>query len=221
MFILSVALHGNTHHTPQPPPLTHIAFAGLAAATLLVLALGSFGARAEPDTPARALTVAQAPQPQTRGTGTTGWVEFESRSSGFRVLFPTKPRQGRKTIRTDIGEVVSTRFTATDVGFATYDVLHSEYPKAGVARINPQKLLEGARDSLVYQTNGRLVTDRQTTLGNFPARDQEIVAADGTRYRVRLVMAGNRLYQVLAITRDRARADAQAFLDSFRLLDAR
>lgn len=150
-----------------------------------------------------------------------GWREFESKAGRFRVLLPGAPATSRQTIRTDIGNVASTRFTTTDAAKVTYDILFNDYPGTGVSRASPQKLLDGARDGLLYQTKGRLIGEKPITLANYPGRDQEIMSGDGTHYRIRLVWAGNRLYQIMAVTPGQPRPDAQVFFDSFQIVGDR
>lgn len=146
-----------------------------------------------------------------------GWREFALPAGRFSVLMPGTPKTTRRTIRTEIGDVAATRYTTTDAANVTYDVLLNDYPKAGIARASTQKLLDSVRDGLVYQTKGRLVSDKPITLANFPGRDQEIVGANGTHYRIRLVWAGARLYQIMAVTPGEPRPDASIFFDSFKI----
>ena len=146
-----------------------------------------------------------------------GWREFQIPAGRFKVLLPGVPKTSRQTIRTEIGNVASTRYTVTDSANVTYDVLINDYPAAGVSKANPQKLLDGARDGLVYQTKGRIMEDKHITVAGFPGRDQVIVRGDGTHYRIRLVWAGSRLYQVMAVTPGEPRADAKIFFDSFQI----
>ena len=165
--------------------------------------------------------LAQAPAAPPQVAPFAPWRKFESRRGGFRAQFPGVPLEGRKTMRTDIGDVVATRHTLTDGNNVTYDILYNDFPKAGVAKVEPQKLLEGARDGLLYQTRGRLDADKRIMLGNLPGREGEIATRDGMRYRFRVLWAGNRLYQLLVITRGRPGPDAQRFFDSFQILRPR
>jgi hypothetical protein len=146
-----------------------------------------------------------------------GWREFALPAGRFSVLMPGAPKTTRRTIRTEIGDVAATRYTTTDAANVTYDVLLNDYPKAGIARANPHKLLDSVRDGLVYQTKGRVVSEKPITLANFPGRDQVIVGANGTHYRVRLVWAGTRLYQIMAVTPGEPRPESNIFFDSFRI----
>jgi hypothetical protein len=146
-----------------------------------------------------------------------GWREFAIPAGKFSVLMPGTPKTTRQKIRTEIGDVAATRYTTIDAANVTYDVLLNDYPKAGVARANPQKLLDSVRDGLVYQTKGRLVSEKRITLANLPGRDEEIAGANGIHYRVRLVWAGTRLYQIMTVTPGKPRPDANIFFDSFKL----
>ena len=146
-----------------------------------------------------------------------GWGEFQIPAGQFRVLMPAAPKTSKRTIRTDIGAVASTRYTATDAANVTYDVLLNDYPKAGVSKANPQKLLDSARDGLMYQTKGRMMSDKRITLANFPGRDLEIMGSEGTHYRARLIWVENRLYQVMAVTPGKPLPDANVFFDSFQI----
>jgi hypothetical protein len=164
------------------------------------------------------LTVAGAASPE---KAPPGWQEIDLPAARFKVLMPGAPKTSRQTIRTDIGNVVSTRYTVTDAANVTYDVMFNDYPAAGISRTNPQKLLDGARDGLVYQTKGRMIGDKHITLTGFPGRDQEILAPDGTHYRIRLVWTENRLYQIMAVTPGQPRPESSVFFDSFRVAAGR
>ena len=146
-----------------------------------------------------------------------GWIEFEMPAARFKVLMPGAPKTSRRKIKTDIGEVAATRYTTTDAANVTYDVLLNDYPKAGVSKSNPQKLLEAVRDGLVFQTKGRTISNKPITLASFPGRDIEIMGGDGSHYRVRLVWVETRLYQVMVVTPDKPRPEANVFFNSFQI----
>jgi hypothetical protein len=146
-----------------------------------------------------------------------GWREFEIPAGRFKVLLPNLPKTTRRTIRTDIGDVASTRYTTTDAADVTYDVLLNDYPKDGVFKVNPQKLLDGARDSLMFQTKGRMLSHKSVTVANFPGRDLEIINDDGIHYRARLVWVETRLYQIMTVTPGKPQPGASIFFDSFQI----
>ena len=153
-----------------------------------------------------------------RAQTVAGWRSFESAAGRFEVAFPGNPVTRRGKLRTDAGEVPSTAHSAGDEAGATYDVRYSDYPKAIMARLTPAKLLDAASDGLVAQSKGRLASEKPFAMASFAGRDQEIVGEDGTRYRVRLLLVENRLYQLTAMARPPARADEDRFFGSFQLM---
>jgi hypothetical protein len=194
---------------------------GLVGALMLLIGTGSMPAAVAASTPPTLRLAQAAPEAAPRHKVPAGWRKFESKRGTFSVMFPDVPIETTKKLRTEIGNVASTRFTVVAGTSVTYDVMYNDYPKAGIAKVNPQLLLDAARDGLLNQTKGRLVSDKHIVLGAVPGRDQEILGADGTRYWARLVLAGNRMYQLMAIARPPATADTQTFFDSFQLLGAR
>ena len=156
-------------------------------------------------------------QAQPGGSAAVKWQVFESTPGRFKVAFPGAPITKRGKLATEIGEVVSIRHSAGDGAESTYDVTYNDYPKAGIARLSPAKLLDAARDGLAYQANGRLVSEKPFMIGKVAGRDQTILGADGTHYRIRLLLVENRLYQLTAMARPPAQANEQRFFGSFQL----
>lgn len=155
-------------------------------------------------------------QTQSKARDTKKWQTFESVQGRYKVAFPAAPEMKQGKLRTDIGMVTSTRHTA-DSADATYDVTYNDYPKDGIARLSAAKLIDAARDGLVYQSKGTLAVEKPFTLGKLAGREHEIVGEDGMRYQIRLLLVGNRLYQLTAMARPPARPDEQKFFSSFQL----
>ena len=153
---------------------------------------------------------------QAQGRDTRSWQTFEIPAGGYKAAFPAEPVMQRGKLRAEIGEVVSTRHTA-DSADATYDVTYNDYPKDGIARLSPEKLISTVRDGLVYQSKGKLLSDKPFTQGKLAGRECEIAGEDGMRYRIRLLLIANRLYQLTAMARPPARPDEQRFFGSFQL----
>lgn len=193
--------------------LRHMAAAALLAASGAVLAPLAAGG----ENPAPSLAAQAAPSSPPDGVRAFQWRQFSSRPGGFQVDFPGRPEVSRRRIRTEVGDVASVRHTAGDGVHATYDVTYTEYPPDSFARLTPEKLLTAARDSLVYQSKGRLVSDKRIVAGKAFGRECEITGADGMRYDVRLLAVANRIYQISAIAQPPARPDTRRFFDSFRL----
>ena len=92
-----------------------------------------------------------------------------------------------------------------DAQRSTYDVTYNDYPGDAVARLSPGKLMDAARDGLLYLSKGELVSEKPFTFGKLTGREQEIAGQDGTRYRIRMLLVQNRLYQLTAMARPPSR----------------
>jgi hypothetical protein len=144
------------------------------------------------------------------------WQTFDFAPGRYQVSFPSPPVMQQGKLRSEIGEIVSTRHTADSVD-ATYDVTYNDYPEDRISRLPPEKLLDTVRDGLIYQSKGRLVSEKPFRLGKLEGREHEIAGEDGTHYRIRLLLVSNRLYQLTAMARPPALADSRKFFGSFRL----
>ena len=85
---------------------------------------------------------------------------------------------------------------------STYDVTYNDYPGDAVARLSPGKLMDAARDGLLYLSKGTGSGKSLFTFGQAHGREQEIAGQRyGTRYRIRMLLVQNRLYQLTAMAR--------------------
>jgi hypothetical protein len=148
---------------------------------------------------------------------TAQWREFESKDGRFSVQFPGRPQRTEQKTRTDIGHVVSVRYTVSHSGRVTYDLMFNDFPKGQIASVKAEKLWDAARDSLLYQAGGRITSEVHTVHNGVRVRQFEIAGENGTRFVVRLLFADNRLYQLLVASRYGAAAEAQRFFNSFSL----
>ena len=153
---------------------------------------------------------------QVQGRDAANWRTFESASGRYTVAFPATPVLKQGKLRIEIGEVASTRYTAGRAD-ATYDVTYNDYPKDGIARLSPEKLMDAARNGLVFQSKGELVSEAPFTQGKLAGRELQIAGSDGMLYQIRLFLVANRVYQLTVMARLPARPEAQRFFDSFQL----
>ncbi len=154
-------------------------------------------------------------QQTARDAGT--WRTYEFKDGKFKAAFPGTPLVKKGKFPTDLGYVQSARHTAGDAD-ATYDVRYNDYPTSTTSKLTAAKMLDAMRDGLVAESKGELASEKSYSLGKFAGRDQEIVGGDGTRYRIRLLLVENRLYQLTAMARPPARADEERFFGSFQLM---
>jgi len=152
-------------------------------------------------------------QAQTRDPA---WQGFESEQGRYKVSFPGRPAMTKGRLNAGAGFVISTRQTAHGAN-ATYEVSHYDYPKDTVGKLGPAKIVDTARDGLVYVSKGKLDSEKPFALGKLSGRELEITGDDGTLYRIRLLLVQTRLYQLTAMARPPEQADAKRFFDSFQL----
>jgi hypothetical protein len=119
--------------------------------------------------------------------------------------------------------------TATQNGIATSTWI-AKVPATGEAVVisvstmpgkieDPAKLMDSTRDSLLKSVKGTLDSE-QTPTGPLPERD--LLFKSGTAFlRSRLIVNGNKLYQMLYVGRSQAERDAPAvgqMFDSFKVV---
>jgi hypothetical protein len=71
----------------------------------------------------------------------------------------------------------------------------------------PGTVLEGARDGAIANVKGKLVEGRDTAVTvpgpkagkSYPGRDYEATAPQGMRISTRLILVGDRLYQIIFV----------------------
>lgn len=122
--------------------------------------------------------------------------QYASSAGRYKVLFPGPARTETTEVKTPTGTATVT-LDATTAGGVTYLVSFVDVPDE-VAKRPAGPRLDKVRDA-AKGTDGTVVTDKELTVGDekFPARDVVVVKPDGA-IRNRIVIAGNRLYQVMA-----------------------
>jgi hypothetical protein len=141
-------------------------------------------------------------------------ARFESKEGNYSVQFPGKPAKStRKAGGVDLHIAIVEKGTG---GFA---VIHTDLPAEAVRAAKPKDLLDGGqRKGLVESFKAKVTSARDFEFGpeKHPAR--ELVAEkDQFHLRVRMILAGNRLYQVLVVGPRELTAskDADSFFKSF------
>ena len=155
------------------------------------------------------------------GCESSPWKDFHSKEGGFSVSMPGTPVEKRQAYHTQAGPVEAHFFTVeADRGSLVYMVVYGDYPEALMAANDREMLLDAARDGAVGNIQGTLVSERTVSLGGHPGRELQVLSADGKlALRMRIYLANNRQYQVVAVMPKETRSteDRDRFLDSFRL----
>jgi hypothetical protein len=151
------------------------------------------------------------------------WITFTSNDGGFSLRLPAQPKEQRQPVQTDAGPVEAIMYLV-EAGNTAFGAGFSDFPDS-TAGADPEAVLAGARDGAANNVNGTVVDERPIELNGFPGLEfaVEIPEASsvsgGARYRARLFLVNNRLYQVIYVapTADESSADYQKLFDSFQL----
>jgi hypothetical protein len=161
----------------------------------------------------------------TNGDLLAGWQVFVSQEGGFSVRLPGDPAPGVQTVPTAAGTLTLHTFLYQNESSGYY-VGYADYPAGLVQGANTKRLLDGARDGAVAMVHGTLLSEQDVTLAGMPARQVVIQAPyPGSLQTIvvtaRFGMAGNRQYQLQALSAGTptaaGKARIEAFFDSFRL----
>lgn len=147
------------------------------------------------------------------------WLNFESESGRFSVLFPGAPDEQVESVQTAIG-VIETQFFMVTQRDLAYSVNLADYPPEMIAAGDTQQMLDGARDGAVSNVNGELLEEKELTLGGYPGRELKVrVEEEGIVVRARIYLVNERLYVIQAMSKERLASseDIDKFLDSFEL----
>ncbi len=140
--------------------------------------------------------------------------EISSTEGRFKVQMPGSP-----TEKTDYAVGVAMKTWMLEFADGGYAVAYADMPiPAGESDYLTQKRLEGARDGMVRNINGKLTRSSQTALqGKYPGRDVEAeLPGDKGILRASIYLVGQRIYMMMVLGK-RAwvnSADASKFLDS-------
>jgi hypothetical protein len=148
------------------------------------------------------------------------WREFSSKEGRFSVLVPGTLSEQTQNLTTQAGAIDLHFFVVEQDGFQ-YLVSYNDYPDAMVREANADKVLDGARDGVVANVQGRLLNEAKVWLADYPGRELRIKIPEGRQaMRTRLYFVGNRLYQVGVLSAEDGAAAEEIgkFLNSFKLL---
>jgi hypothetical protein len=157
---------------------------------------------------------------QSQAADASDFKPFTSREGRFTISFPGKPESKTSTIKSKTGDMEMHVFQVgrppdKESFTLTYNDLSPEAIKG-----DPDKVLDVVRDGGVDLTHGKV--KRETKIAksdkNPLTRDLEIEIQGVTTYS-RLVLAGNRLYVIMAYPDGTQGSPERAklFLDSFKL----
>jgi len=145
------------------------------------------------------------------------WHTYAYPADGFSIAAPAEPVASRQAVSGEEGTVQMHNYLL-DLGTAALYASTSD--NAMVPGANADEALKGAEQGAVQNFHGRLVSDRRIVLSSYPGIEME-ADSDSAHFTARIYIVRSRLYLTLVVSAPgRPYADAERFLDSFRLLPA-
>lgn len=148
------------------------------------------------------------------------WRAVDRASDGFTVEMPGQATELRAPAYNETGATESVQMITASPGEQTiFAVTWEDNPP--VARVNnhiPDRTLNMARDGMLARTQTTLLSESRVTFGGSPARDVTGRNMGGGILNARLIIAGDRLYTLMALFPSagaRREQDVVRFFNSF------
>ena len=145
------------------------------------------------------------------------WPRFKSTEENFTISLPREPKQERTTGRTPLGNGHHI-YTLDDNG-VSFTVSYSVLENAPTQPKEIKRTLDMARDLVAMVTNGKLLTDTDISIDNFPGRLVRI-EKDKRIWTIHAYVVKERMYQLMA-TEPKGKeqnSSVTKFFESFHLL---
>jgi hypothetical protein len=151
------------------------------------------------------------------------WMSFSAEEHKFEARFPVAPKKQELSLPTPAGEIPAAMYMA-EQGNDAVAVTVLAVPESLLGQFNVDGGLDGARDGMINNVGGTIVSEKQLQFLGHDAR--AIVGRATTEQNVtmkleaRLFWVSPRMYQLLAVSVEGAASNpADKFFDSFRLVE--
>ena len=150
------------------------------------------------------------------------WTAVDRSAEGFRIQMPADAREVRVPAYNQEGgtEQVSMLFSYPDSDTSYSIAWEDDPPVERAAAGNPVQTLNSARDGVLARTQSTLVREQSSNRQGFPVRDFSGRNAGGGVFNARLILAGRRLYMLMAAFPSAAalrQDDVDRFFNSFQV----
>lgn len=165
-------------------------------------------------------TTGEGPQP-----AQINWTMVDHSSDGFKLEMPTGTSQIQVPAYNEQGGVVEVNMIYSYPDPSTsYSISWADNPPVEqAAQENAATTLDNAQQGALVRTQTMLVSQSSSTRQGFPVRDFVGRNDGGGIFNARLILAGQRLYLLMAAfpaVSARRDSDVNRFFDSFRLVNA-
>jgi len=149
------------------------------------------------------------------------WINYTSSTGHYSVLIPKQPQLMTQEGKTSSGNKVPQYVAVVEDSSATYMLAYFDYTTASSFSFDK------ARDGMLANVKGTLVSEKPISLGRYPGRDVKISGNNsGVEFlaHVKYYDVNKRVYMVQFIfnkTNDTPETDAKAkkFFDSFKVVN--
>jgi hypothetical protein len=131
--------------------------------------------------------------------GLPAWRVYESPEGRFKVSAPGAPSLTTSSQSTFLGPIHQARY-AFELAEGQVVVEHHDLPRLATLLLPAGAILGRAQSSLLEDVGGRLLESREVSQQGYPAREisYDVAGPPSLRERALLILAGNRLYLVIA-----------------------
>lgn len=144
--------------------------------------------------------------------------EFVSKEGKFKVLAMGTLKQEKLETESDFGKS-TLHMNTFEVGNVFYAANFNDFP-SGIKDVELNKIYDSSREGAIANLEGKLDSEKEIKIGDFPAREIRIKVSMGKfLFRARVCLVEQRLYQVVVFgpPEEAVSKDADKFLDSFTL----
>lgn len=161
------------------------------------------------------------PAPPINGTSGPPPVapKYYSQDGRFKIGFPGEPTVFTEKVPTEVGELDMTSFIWEKYSGEAYMASFTDYPAGLLKGVQPEELLQSAKDGILENMQTRPSAEEPRKLGDYPGMYFK-AANDDISVVYLMYMVDNRLYQ-LVVSRSGQYPDedaANTFLLSFELV---
>lgn len=150
-----------------------------------------------------------------------GWMDFSSEADRFEARLPGAPTKQTFDTPNPQGGTIPTTMYLSEKGSRAVGVGVTTVPAGALKTFDIDGALDGARNGMVSNIGGTLISEKQVQYAGHPARALVAkAAADGTPVQIeaRLFFVEPRLYQVLVVHAESEPFASEKFFDGFALL---
>lgn len=154
------------------------------------------------------------------------WKRFVSPEGRFSILFPGVPTVSEQTVDHPLWKFILHKHQLRT--FAEYGVMYADYPKSVIESTPADVLLDQGAKGAVAEVNSQLLSISPISEAGYPGRLLKERMPNGTIMQAKMVLAGQRMYQVAITTPKEEGVDpktvgfysaiATKFLNSFEVL---